>query len=79
MDARRTFFTSRRFKSSQPLPRLAGGPFSAVLSTFALQGIALIQELIVLTLTCFNRTGVSINHFLVALLITALFNALHLK
>lgn len=44
----------------------------AVSSAVPLQRTALIRELIVLTLTCFNRSKVSINHFLVALLITAL-------
>lgn len=59
-------------EASRPSPARDGESFAAVLSTFPLQGIALIQELIVLTLTCFNRSKVSINHFLVAPLITAL-------
>lgn len=65
-------FPALRLESSGRSPAADGVGFNAVLSTFPLQGPALIQELIVLTLTCFNRSKVSINHFLVGPLITAL-------
>lgn len=37
--------------------------FKAILSAFTLQWTDLIQKLIALTLTCFNKPKVSINHF----------------
>lgn len=55
-----------------PSPASDREALDAVSSAVPLQRTALIRELIVLTLTCFNRSKVSINHFLVALLITAL-------
>lgn len=71
---KRAFLSPLRCGSSphSPSPIFDEVVFNAVLSSFPLQRIALIQELIVLTLTCFNGSKVSINHFLVALLITAL-------
>lgn len=71
-------FPSRGLPSSQPLPRPRGRAVQCFIHLRS-AGTAWMQELIVLTLTCFSRTGASINHFLVALPISALLNALHLK
>lgn len=63
-----TFSSPGQSPSPSPVRGIAS---KAVFSTLLWRDF-LDLELIVLALTCFNRTKVSINHFLVALLITAL-------